>query len=242
MFDAGFWGLLGGSSLVLGALIALFAHPGHRAVGIIMAFGAGMLITSVSFELVGDALDEGDVGATSIAMLLGALVYTGADMWIDRLGGDRPGIATPGDDVGNGPAIALGAVLDGIPESFVLGLTVLSNGSVNVAFMIAVFVSNIPEGLSASASLADGGWPRRRIVSMWTLIALVSALAAIGGYAFFDNVGALKGTLVQAFAAGAILAMLADAMMPDGFRFGGAFAGIATVLGFVAGIGLNSLD
>jgi ZIP family zinc transporter len=242
MFEAGFWGFIAGSSLVLGAALALVAHPGHRIVGLTMAFGAGMLITSIAYELVGDALAEGDAAGIAVAMLLGALVFVAGDIAIDRLGGDRPRMATPGEEVGSGPAIALGAVLDGIPESFVLGLTVLSQGSVNVAFMAAVFVSNIPEGLSASACLASSGWPRARILGMWTLIALVSGLAAFCGYAFFDNQGAFVAGRVQAFAAGAILAMLADAMMPDGFKFGGQFAGLVTVLGFVAGIGFNSFE
>jgi ZIP family zinc transporter len=242
MVEAGVWGFVAGSSLVLGAAIALAARPGHRVVGLTMAFGAGMLITSVSYELVGDAVAEGDTGGIAVAMLLGALVFVAGDMAIDRVGGDRPGIATPAEDVGSGPAIALGAVLDGIPESFVLGLTVLTQGSVNVAFLVAVFVSNIPEGLSASASLSDSGWSRARVLGMWMVIALVSGLAALCGYAFFDNRSALVGSRVQAFAAGAILAMLADAMMPDGFKFGGQFAGLATVLGFIAGIGLNTFE
>lgn len=242
MLEAGFWGLLGGSSLVAGAIVALATRPPHRVVGLIMGFGAGMLITSVSYELVGDAIAEGDAGAVSIAMLLGALVYVGGDMLIDRLGGDRPGIATPAEDVGSGPAIVLGAVLDGVPESFVLGLTVVSGGSVNVAFMAAVFISNLAESLSASASLADSGWARGRIVGMWVLIAVVSGVAAMAGYAFFEGRGELSGGRVQAFAAGAILAMLADAMMPEAFKWGGRFAGLATVLGFAAGIGLNSFD
>jgi ZIP family zinc transporter len=240
MFEAWFWGLFGASSLVLGALIALIAHPGHRVVGLVMAFGAGMLITSVAYELVGDAIAEGDAGAISLAMLAGALVYYAGDWYIDRLGGDRPRVATPGAEVGNGPAIVLGTVLDGIPESFVLGLTVVS-GSVNIAFMVAVFVSNIPEALSASSSLHDAGWPGRRLIGMWSAIALVSSMAALAGYAFFQG-HELAGQRVQAFAAGAILTMLADAMMPDGFKFGGKLAGVATVLGFIAGIGLNSFD
>jgi ZIP family zinc transporter len=242
MLEAGFWGLLGGSSLVVGALVALATRPRHLIVGLIMAFGAGMLITSVSYELVGEAIAGDDAGAVALAMLLGAMVYVGGDMMIDRLGGDRPRIGTSGDDVGNGPAIVLGAVLDGIPESFVLGLTVVSGGGVNVAFMLAVFISNFAESLSASASLSDGGWARGRIIGMWALIALVSGAAAMLGYAWFEDRGELSGSRVQAFAAGAILAMLADAMMPDGFKWGGRWAGLVTVLGFVAGIGLNSFD
>jgi ZIP family zinc transporter len=136
----------------------------------------------------------------------------------------------------------LGTVLDGIPESFVLGLTVLTQGSVNMAFLTAVFVSNIPEALSASTSLHDGGWTGGRILGMWTLIAAVSAVAAMCGYVFLDGRSPVVGMRIQAFAAGAILAMLADAMMPDGFAFGGKFAGLATVLGFVTGIGLTSLE
>jgi ZIP family zinc transporter len=242
VLEAAMWGFAGASSLLIGAIVALVTRPPHRVIGLVMAFGAGMLITSVSYELVGDAIAGDDAGIIALAMLAGALLFVVGNYAIDRLGGDRPGIGASGEDVGSGPAIVLGTVLDGIPESFVLGLTIVTAGSVNVAFMVAVFVSNFPESLAASASLSDAGWQSRRIVAMWTMIALVSALAAAAGFAFFEMRGQLAGQRVQAFAAGAILAMLADAMMPEGFKFGGQLAGLATVLGFIAGIGLNSLD
>ena len=240
MLEAAIWGLIGASSLVLGAIVALTMHPGHRIIGLLMAFGAGMLITSVSYELVGDAIADGDAGSISVAMLIGALVYYAADRYIEGLGGDRPGLAASGEQIGGAPAIVVGAVLDGIPESFVLGLTVVS-GSVNVALLAAVFVSNIPEALSSTAGLAEGSWSTRAILSMWTLIVVVSGLAAFAGYAYFTNNNNRTGKYVQAFAAGAILAMLTEAMMPDGFKFGGRLAGVFTVLGFIAGMGLNSV-
>jgi ZIP family zinc transporter len=136
----------------------------------------------------------------------------------------------------------LGAVLDGIPESFVHGLTIVSGGEVSIAFMAAVFVSNFAESLAASASLADSGWTRQRVIGMWSLIAVVSALAAAAGFAYFEDRSALTGGRVQAFAAGAILAMLAETMIPEGFKFGGRFVGVLTVLGFIAGLGLNAFE
>ena len=240
MLEAAFWGLVGASSLVIGAVVALVTRPNHRFIGLMMAFGAGMLITSVSYGLIGDAIADNDAGSISLAMLFGAVVYYGIDRIIEGRGGDRPGIAASGEEIGSGPAIVIGAVLDGIPESFVLGLTVVS-GEVDLALMAAIFVSNFPESLSSSASLAEAGWPRRNVIGMWTLIVLVSGLAALAGYAYFEG-SARSGGHVQAFAAGAILAMLAEAMMPDGFKFGGRLAGVVTVLGFIAGIGLNSLQ
>jgi ZIP family zinc transporter len=239
MAEAAFWGFIGAVSLIVGAWIAFAARPSHRVIGLIMAFGAGMLITSVSFELIGDALIEGDTGGVAIAMLLGAVVYYAADRYIASLGGDRPGI-NAAEDVGNGPAIALGTLLDGIPESFVLGMTIVSGGSVSIAFLAAVCISNLSESISATASLTDAGWRRARVFGMWALIVAVSAIAAAAGYIFFEDRSSPTGGRVQAFAAGAILAMLAEAMMPEGFKFGGRFVGIVTVLGFIAGVGLNA--
>ena len=241
MGEAAFWGCVSASSLVVGAGIALALRPPNHIVGLIMAFGAGMLISSVAYELVGEAIAEDDTGGVAVAMLIGAFVYYGADQFIEQLGGDRPGIDAAGD-VGNGPAIVLGTILDGIPESFVLGLTIVSGGSVSVAFMAAVFTSNLAESIAASASLDRAGWQRARIVGMWLAIVAISTIAAAAGYAFFEDRSGVTGARVQAFAAGAILAMLAEAMIPEGFRFGGRFVGVVTVLGFVAGVGLNAFE
>ena len=173
-------------------------------------------------------------------MLLGAVVYYAIDRIIEDRGGDRPGIAASGEEIGNGPAIVIGAVLDGIPESFVLGLTVVS-GEVDLALMAAIFVSNFPEGLASSASLAEAGWARRTVIGMWVLIALVSGSRGAGRIRLLRRKRARRRARAG-LRGGAILAMLAEAMMPDGFKFGGRLAGVVTVLGFIAGIGLNSLQ
>ena len=130
-------------------------------------------------------------------------------------------------------------MLDGLPESFVLGLSFIEGAGGSIAFVAAVFLSNLPEALGATASLERSGWPSARILLMWGALVAVSTVAAAAGYAFFDARSALTGLHVQAFAAGAILAMLADTMIPEGFREGGRFAGIVLVLGFIFAVALS---
>jgi ZIP family zinc transporter len=234
MLTAGFWGLVSGSSLVIGAVIALSFRPERRIVGLVMGFGAGALISAVAYELVGDAIAHDESVAISIAMLLGAGTFIAGDWLIDRAGGGEA-------EGGRGPAIVLGAVLDGIPESFVLGLSFVGGGGASVALVAAIFLSNLPEALGATSDLVDAGWRRARVVGMWVLIMVVSALASAAGYAFFDARSDLSGVLAQGFAAGAILAMLTDTMVPESFESGGRFAGLATVLGFILAVALGGL-
>ena len=133
----------------------------------------------------------------------------------------------------------LGTVLDGVPESIVLGLTVLDDGGVSVALLVAVLLSNLPEALSATAELHEAGWSGRRCLLLWTVVALVSGLAAAAGYAVFASAAPATLAFVQAFAGGAILCMLADTMMPEAFTHGGRAVGLATAAGFGLAYGLS---
>jgi len=235
------WGLVAASSLVLGGAAALL-FPIHRLLlGLVMAFGAGVLISAVAFELVEEAFDTSSgEGAVAVGLLAGSLVYFAGDAAIDRLGGaDRKRSSGSG---GAGLPIVLGIVLDGIPESLVLGLTVLQAGSVSVAFLVAVFLSNLPEAVAATTGLSRSGWSGSRVLGLWTLVALVSALASLLGYVLLDTASARTIAVVLSFAAGAILTMLADTMMPEAYEHGGKLVGLVTTIGFAVAFGISSLE
>jgi ZIP family zinc transporter len=236
------WGTLAGSSLVIGALIALRFHLSLRTIGLVMGFGAGVLISAVAFDLIEEAAEKSSGhGYVAVGVFAGCLVFFGGDQLIDRLGGgDRK---DPDGDQGSGSAlpIVLGTVLDGIPESMVIGLTIFEGGQVGAAYLAAVFISNLPESVSATTGLASGGWKKSRILWMWIGIALVSGLASMAGYGLFQDSSPDTVAFVLAFAAGAILTMLANTMMPEAFEHGGKLVGIVTTLGFAVAYSIHIL-
>jgi ZIP family zinc transporter len=224
VLEAAFWGLVGGLALVLGAAIALIPRRpmSDRAIAFVMAFGAGVLISAVAFDLTEEALGLGGGGATALGLAAGALVYFGGDRVLGRKGG--------GEDDPQG--IVLGALLDGIPESAAIGLTLVTGGSVSVSFVVAVFLSNLPESISASSGLERSGHRKSWIYGLWALIALASAVAAGVGYQVLGDATGDMLAFVNAFAAGAILCMLSDNFIPKAFKEGGDKVGLVTVFGF----------
>jgi ZIP family zinc transporter len=240
VIEAFLWGLLAASSLLLGAFVVTVHDPHKRALGVVMAFGAGVLLGSVFFELIDEAVDiAGGLGSTTVGFFVGAGVFTAGDYLISKSGyGNRKDIDGAPPDAG-GLTIALGALLDGVPETAVLGLTLLLTGEIGVSLLVAVFVSNVPEAIAASSSLKAGGWSPAKVYGLWTMIALVSALAAALGYAFLDGASPDALAFVYAFAAGAILTMLATSMMPEAFEEVGRAAGVATVFGATVALGLD---
>ena len=239
MAEAFGWGAFGAAALLAGALIAYLATPGRAVIAVVMALGTGLLIGSVSFELVDDALEHQDVASVALLVLLGAAVFTVGDWLLSRRGGGERKDPTGAQADGRALAIVLGSVLDGIPESFVLGLTVLQGG-VSVSLLVAVVLSNLPEGMSSSSGLKAAGWPRGRVLAMWSVVVAVSALAAAAGYALLDPASGETGALVQAFAGGALLAMLADTLLPEAYAVEGVLTGQLVVAGFAVSLALSA--
>jgi ZIP family zinc transporter len=238
-----FWGLVASSSLVIGGLVALRVRIEGRVLGLIMAFGAGVLISAVAFELVEEAFDtSAGEGGVALGLLAGSLVFFVGDGLIDRMGGAGRKRSTGEQAGGSGLAIVLGIVLDGVPESLVLGLTVLQEGTVSVALLVAVFLSNLPEAIAATTGLAVAGWARSRIVGLWVLVALVSGLASLVGYVALDTASPRTIAFVLSFAAGAILTMLADTMMPEAYRDAGKLVGVVTTFGFALAFAISALE
>ena len=209
MLEAAFWGFVGGLALVIGALIGLAVDVPRRVIGVVMAFGAGVLISALAFELTAEAFKTGGYDATAAGLAAGSLVFLLGDRALDRRGaGDRKRSKGPGADAA-ALGIVLGAVLDGIPESMAIGLTLVQGGGVSVAVVIAVFTSNVPESLSAATGLRPT-MSKRAILGLWIGVTLVSALAAGLGYGVF---GGLSGNWICAattlgFALSALLTTL----------------------------------
>jgi len=237
------WGLVASSSLILGGLAALVLPVERRVLGLVMAFGAGVLISAVAFELVQEAFDtSAGAGGIAVGLLAGSIVFFVGDLLIDRMGGEGRKRSTGEQATGSGLAIVLGIVLDGIPESLVLGLTVLQAGTVSVALLVAVFLSNLPEAIAATTGLASSGWAHSRIIGLWVLVTLVSGLAALLGYVALDTASPRMLAFVLSFAAGAILTMLADTMMPEAFENSGRLVGVVTTLGFALAFAISSFE
>jgi zinc transporter, ZIP family len=238
-----FWGAVAGSSLVLGALIAMFTPVSVRVLGLVMAFGAGVLISAVAYELVSEAFDTADgPWAVPLGLFAGAATFFVGDTLIDRYGGDNRKRSSGEQASGSPLAIVLGTVLDGIPESMVLGLTIVQGGAVSAAMLAAVFLSNLPEAIAATSGLTRAGWSRANTMMLWLLVALVTALSSLAGYVFFDDASGSAIAFVLAFAAGAILTMLADTMMPEAFDHGGKLVGLATTFGFAVAFAISALE
>ena len=239
--QAGLWGLLSGSALILGAAVGYFARVPARLIAAIMAFGAGVLISALSFELMDEAWRRGGLTATAAGFLGGAAIFTFANLALARAGArhrKRSG-GQQADEAGSGAAIALGALLDGVPESVVIGVSLLGGHGVSFTAVIAIFLSNIPEGLSSSAGMRQAGRPAVFVLGMWAAIAALSGVASWVGYSLFSGFPPEVIAATQAVAAGAILAMLADTMIPEAFEETRDFAGLITVAGFLAAFALS---
>lgn len=236
-----FWGGFAAAALYIGQLLAGPMARANRLTGLVMGFGAGTLLSAVAYELVPESTIDNGLGI-GVGCLLGAITYYVGNRVVDAGGGrDRKRIAggqpDPGER-GTGMAMFLGALLDGIPESFILGMSLALGGTISIAFLVAVFVSNIPEGIAGTVSLKAAGYTDRHVFGMWTALILGAAAASGAGFALGDD-APNTGLYVGAFAAGGLLVMLADSMMPEAFKHGGRTVGLLTVVGYLVAATLS---
>lgn len=240
--QAALWGLLAGSALLLGAAIAWFVRVPPRLVAAVMAFGSGVLVSALSFELMEEAYRTGGFDSTAIGFLGGAMAFTAANILVSRRGGGhrkRSGDQQQRAEDGSGLAIAAGALLDGVPEAVVIGASLLGGGGVSLVAVAAVFLSNVPEGLSSAAGMRRAGRSAAYVFGVWGGIALASGAAALLGNLALAGTSPELVAAVNAVAAGAILAMLADTMIPEAFEEAREFTGLITVAGFLAAFALS---
>lgn len=213
-----FLGIGWGASLLLGAAIGVYAAASKKIIAIVMAVGGGVLISSLAFELMDEAYKSGGFDASAIGLSLGATVFFLADSAVEKGGGKDRKRSQGQQSEGSATAIAIGALMDGIPESVAIGVSLIKGGSVGVVMVVAVFLSNIPEGLSAAAGMKKAGHSKKYIFGLWSGVVVISALSSLAGYFFLaDASGNIIGG-IQAFAAGAILTMLASTMMPEAYE------------------------
>jgi ZIP family zinc transporter len=226
------WGALAASSLIVGAALGLARPWPDRVIGVVLAFGAGALISAVSFDLAQEGAQVGSPGTMALGLGLGAITYFMLDLLVEK-GGSGASDA--------GVALALGAFLDGIPEQLVLGIGLATGEGVSVGLLAAIFVSNLPEAIGSSTDMRATGRGPGRIMLLWVAVAIVCTLASTGGYAIADTASGDLKAAIDGFAAGALLVMLIDSMIPEAVRKGGRIAGLFTALGFAVAAGLSGI-
>lgn len=238
-FSAVIWGGLASASLLIGYFLSWRGLP-EKIVGLIMATGAGALISAIAYELIPES--QFDSAGVALLFVLGAVVFFFADLWIDNRGGQKRKSLKRDETEGSGAAIFIGTLMDNIPESIILGIGMAYGGAINLAFLVAVFISNLPEGLAGTINLFKAGYTKQKIFMMWIPIVLISAFCAGLGYFLIITFPAADGRYIQAFAAGAMLTMLTEAMIPEAYQHGGKLAGLFTVFGFLVAAVLSILQ
>lgn len=234
------WGAFSSASLFVGQGVARRLEPRVKATGLLMGFGAGTMLSAVAYELV-PLSSLGNGPGVLVAFLFGAVVYYVGDRLVDERGGGQRAAIDGTTETGSGTAMFLGALLDGVPEAFILGIGISLGGGVSAAFVAAVFISNVPQGAAGTIAMRQSGIPDRTITIMWGALTVGSAAAALAGYLVGDAIPN-QGLYAQMFAGGAVLVMLADSMMPEAFRHGGRSVGVFTVFGYAAATALALMD
>ena len=243
VLQAGLWGLLSASGLLIGAVVALgfYDRLSHRFIAAVMGFGGGVLIAVLSVDLMEKSFTAGGAFAAVSGLLAGAFTFCALNWRLagrgarhrNRCGGcvEQPSEA---EHKGSGVAIALGAILDGIPESLVIGLSLIGGGKIGIGLVAGFFLANVPQGLSSASGMKKAGRSATFIFLVWTAIMLVSGLAAAVGNLSLGATGPVLPAVILAFAAGGVLAMLAESMIPEAFENAQPFIGLITVIGFLA--------
>ncbi|NTU69673.1 ZIP family metal transporter, partial [bacterium] len=244
MIIAFIFGLIAGLALLLGTMFGLYLKPSKKVVAMIMAFGSGVLISAVTFDLVEDAYNKAGIFLITIGFFAGALTFVIGDWMIGKRGGHhRKHLKSKRSSFKGEPqslAIALGALLDGIPESMMIGIGMLQ-GNTGILMFSAVFLSNFPEGISGAYGISRAKKPRRFIMTLWIIIALFCAISSLIGFAYVSHLPIEAQAVIQSIAAGSIIAMITDTMIPEAYEEGGVFVALSTVVGFMLSFVISRL-
>lgn len=238
IMTAASWGLLSASSLLIGAVIGYFVKLSKKTIASLMGYGSGVLIAALCFSQIPEAHELGGTTIVLIGLLVGGITFLLASQLIDsiqkkkqnHLGADHPNVAM---------LLALGALLDGVPESLSLGLGFLEGGNLSIVLLVAIFLSNLPEGLGSAASMREEGKSAKKVLILWGTIVVLCALSAALAPALLANASPLTLAFISAFSAGAVLCMLVDSMIPEAFETTHAWTGIIVLLGFMTAFALQ---
>lgn len=241
VFDASLaliWGLASGSALIIGATIGLYANLSRHTIALVMGFGSGILIAVVAFDLVDEAFLESSLVPVVIAFLTGAALFTAVSVVLATLGARHRKRSHGEAHSDNAQAIAIGSIIDNVPESILIGLTLIDGEGIALATFIAIFLSNVPEALSSSAGMKAAGRKTRNIFLIWAITMAMSGIMSFVGYTVFAGFP-LVATMMQAAGAGALLAMISDTMIPEAFAETRNAAGLVVAIGFTLGFALS---
>ncbi|MDQ0225448.1 ZIP family metal transporter [Metabacillus niabensis] len=241
MLQAAFWGAFAGSSILLGAILGMFKQLSKLTTGLIMSFGTGVLIGAASFELLIESVSKGGLLPTTIGFLSGSIIFTVSELIISHRGGHERKRSNKRKGKSSGLAILIGTIIDAIPESVIIGVSLLEHGTVSYLMVIAVFISNFPEGLSSTIGLKRDGYQNKTLLMMWSIIVLLASISSLLGYLFLNNASPNVTAFISSFAAGGIIAMIITTMVPEAFEDGGPIVGFISSLGLVCSLILSHI-
>jgi ZIP family zinc transporter len=230
------WGLIAASAVFIGAAIGWLARPSSRTLAALMAFGSGILLSVVAYEIVHDAFDDGGLAPTVAGYIIGALLFTFGLLWLNRSGArHRKRSTIPPHARDAGGVVALATVLDSVPESLIIGFNFHNGEAVALATVAAVFLSNIPEGVSSTMRMRIAGRGLAYVVGLWIAVAVTGAGATLAGYMLLTAASDESVALMQAIGGGALLVLIIDTMIPEAFAETHEAAGLITASGFITG-------
>jgi zinc transporter, ZIP family len=243
MLQAAFWGFIAGSSLMIGAILGLFLKLPKKIIAISMAFGTGALIGAASFELLGDALENGGITLTAIFFLAGALTFTIGDIIVIRFGGmeRKRSKESKTTNTNTGLAIFIGTILDAIPESIIIGAIIANENAISIVLIVSIFISNFPEGLSSSVGLKKDQYSNKKIILLWLSVLALSTIASTCGFILLGGHSLKMLAAFSSFAAGAIISMVSSTMLPEAYEEGGPIVGLIASAGLIVALVLTTL-
>ena len=241
MHSAAIWGAIASSSLILGALIGLYLFIPKKIIACLMALGTGILIGASSFDLLMKSVEKSGLLITSISFLCGSLAFTIIEIFLYRKGGSNRKRSHKNPEGHSGMAIYIGTLMDAIPESLIIGLSLVNNHKVDMLFVTAIFVSNFPESLSSSVGLKKDHYPYKKILILWGSVLVISAISSSIGYLFLTNVSHTTLSFIEAFGAGGLIAMVCSTMLPEAFEQGGPIVGFLTCIGLVFSLMMSTI-
>ncbi|MBB6454756.1 ZIP family zinc transporter [Salirhabdus euzebyi] len=240
MLEALMWGGVAGSALLIGALIGLYFKIKKKVLAFIMAFGTGVLFGAATFEILPESVEKGGFLATLIGFLIGALTYTAFDLFLAKKGAHQRKRSNQNPQGHSGLAIFIGTIIDSIPEAVVIGISLI-DANVSMVLVIAIFISNFPEGLSSTIGLKKDNYPRKRILILWAVVFTLTSLGSLGGYTLLDHASDQFVAGINAFAAGGVVAMVSSTMMPEAYEDGGPVVGLLAAIGLISSLMLTTL-